>query len=117
MSTVLTAAPAARTVSAQPAPSDTRPVDPFRCVAFTVRADADPGTLPRVLELFAKRGLVPASVASRLLGDAMTMEIEVVGLARAESDHIGNCLRQIPMVTQVRLAERTVPAELLACAE
>ncbi|WP_247887087.1 hypothetical protein [Azospirillum sp. SYSU D00513] len=123
MSTVLmTAAPAARTASVQPAPAETRPVDPYRCVAFTVRADADPGTLPRLLELFAKRGLVPASVTSRLHGDAMTVEVEAVGLARAESDHIGNCLRQLPMVAQVRLAERTVPAELLgaellACAE
>jgi prephenate dehydratase len=107
MSTVLMTAPAAVA----------RPSDPFRCVAFTVHADADPGTLPRVLELFAKRGLVPTALSSRLSGDRLAMEVEAVGLARAESDHIGNCLRQIPMVTQVFTAERTVPAELLACAE
>ena len=30
--------------------------------SFTVQAMADPGSLPRVLEVFAKRGLVPCYV-------------------------------------------------------
>ena len=101
MSTVVLAAPAA----------ESRPTDPNRCVAFAVEADADPGTLPRVLELFAKRGLVPLSLISRLLGDRVAVEVEVVGMVRAESNHVGNCLRQIPMVTQVTVTERTVPGD------
>ena len=89
-----------------PAPVESRPTDPSRRVAFAVRAGADPGALPRVLELFAKRGLVPAALTSRLHDDALAMEIEMAGLARAESDHIANCLRQIPMVTQVLTTEQ-----------
>ncbi|WP_448203256.1 hypothetical protein [Azospirillum sp. sgz302134] len=102
MSTVVLAAPAA----------ESRPIDPNRCVAFAVQADADPGTLPRVLELFAKRGLVPLSLNSRLLGDALAVEVEVTGMVAAESNHVGNCLRQIPMVTRVTVTDRTLPADL-----
>ena len=102
MSTVVLAAP----------PAESRPTDPNRCVAFAVEADADPGTLPRVLELFAKRGLVPLSLTSRLLGDRVAVKVEVVGMVRAESNHVGNRLRQIPMVTQFTVFERTVPGDL-----
>lgn len=93
-----------------PAPAETRATDPGRCVTFAVRADADPGSLPRVLELFAKRGLVPASLRSELLPDAETLDIavEVVGMVRAESDHVANCLRAIPLVSHVLTAERTL---------
>jgi acetolactate synthase regulatory subunit len=115
MSTVLMTAPTAAPTH-NPA-GGTRATDPFRCVAFTLRADADPGTLPRVLEFIAKRGLVPTLFTSQLHGDMLAITVEVVGLAKAESDHIANCLRQIPMVAQVLTSERTVPGELLACAE
>ncbi|MDQ2104389.1 hypothetical protein [Azospirillum isscasi] len=107
VSTVVLAAPAA----------ESRPSDPNRLVRFAVRADADPGTLPRVLELFAKRGLVPLSLNGRLLGDELTVEVEVSGMVAAESNHVGNCLRQIPMVLAVTVTERTVPADLPAAAE
>lgn len=107
MSTVTLAAPAA----------ESRPTDPNRLVRFAVRADADPGTLPRVLELFAKRGLVPLSLSSRLLGETLTVEVEVTGMVTAESSHVGNCLRQIPMVLTVAVTERTVPLDLPAAAE
>lgn len=102
-----------RSVAVLAAPAaESRPTDPNRCVAFLVQADADPGTLPRVLELIAKRGLVPLSLSSRLTGDSLDVEIEVAGMVRAESDHVGNCLRQIPMVARVTVTERTVPADL-----
>ena len=35
---------------------------------FSVQAHADPGVMPRVLELFAKRGLVPSSFQSSTTG-------------------------------------------------
>ncbi|MFC5359837.1 hypothetical protein [Azospirillum himalayense] len=107
LSTVTLAAPAA----------ESRPTDPNRLVRFAVQADADPGTLPRVLELFAKRGLVPLSLNSRLLGETLTMEVEMAGMVAAESNHVGNCLRQIPMVLTVAVTERTLPLDLPAAAE
>lgn len=90
--------------------AEARPTDPTRSVTFAVLADADPGTLPRVLELFAKRGLVPAALNSRLAGDALSIMVEVTGMVRAESNHVANCLRAIPMVEQVSVGERTAPA-------
>ena len=100
---------AAQSTTVLPAPAETRATDPGRCVTFAVRADADPGSLPRVLELFAKRGLVPASLRSELLPDGETLDItvEMIGLVRAESDHVANCLRAIPLVSHVLTAERT----------
>lgn len=84
-----------------------RATDPARRVFFALRADAEPGVLPRILELFAKRGLVPMAVSSRLTveADALTVEVEVAGLVRAESDHIAHCLRGLPTVSQVLTSE------------
>jgi|GEM_PF-1251517 len=111
---------AAAVVLAPPA-AESRPCDPSRRVVFSVIADADPGTLPRVLELVAKRGLVPLALVSRLVDDTLTIEMEVGGMVRAESDHVGQCLRQIPMVARVTLGERALSVEgvasLLAAAE
>lgn len=105
--TVAVAAVAAQPTRSTP-PSDTRETAPGRAVTFTLRADADPGVLPRALELFAKRGLIPVSLRGELAGDFNTLavEIEVVGMARHESDHVANCLRTIPMVGHVLVSER-----------
>lgn len=102
MSTVSTAA-----LAASP---ETRATDPARLVTFTLRADADPGVLPRVLELVAKRGLVPELLTSRRHpdSDTLSIEMEVSGMVRHESDHVANCLRAIPMVMQVLATERTL---------
>lgn len=102
MSTASTAAVAA--------PAECRPTDPARSVTFTLRADADPGVLPRVLELVAKRGLVPELLTSRHHADTGTLsiEMEVAGMVRQESDHVANCLRAIPLVMQVLATERTL---------
>ncbi|MBP2299517.1 hypothetical protein [Azospirillum picis] len=102
-------------VHAPAAQPDCRPAAPGRRVVFSLLADADPGTLPRVLELVAKRGLVPLALDSRLTdGDSLTITMEVGDLAQAETDHIGRCLGQIPMVAQVATAE--LPAAGLAAA-
>ncbi len=94
----------ATTTLAPPAP-EARPTAPDRRVVFALVADADPGTLPRVLELVAKRGLVPDALTSRLNDDTLAIEMAVVGMARGESDHVANCLRQIPMVAHVTVTE------------
>lgn len=116
-----TAKSAAAAVALAPPAAESRPCDPSRRVVFSVIAAADPGTLPRVLELVAKRGLVPLALVSRLADDTLTIEMEVGGMVRAESDHVGQCLRQIPMVARVTIGERALSVEgmasLLAAAE
>ncbi|MBP2230652.1 acetolactate synthase small subunit [Azospirillum agricola] len=110
MSSSAVSSAATSTVTLTPPAAEARACAPERRVGFSVVADADPGTLPRILELVAKRGLVPDALSSLLAGDTLVVEMEVVGLPKAESDHIGNCLRQIPMVARVTMAERA-PAE------
>jgi len=105
------------TVTLAPPAAEARPVEPGRRVGFSVVADADPGTLPRVLELVAKRGLVPDSLSSVLAGDTLAIEMNIVGMAQAESRHVANCLRQIPMVARVTMTERAPAAGLLVAAE
>jgi hypothetical protein len=90
-----------------------------RVACFAVQADADPGILPRVLALFAKRSLVPdrltghrstrdesTAMGSASDGDELAIDLQVVGLDAAETDYIARCLRQIPGVVAVLTAEK-----------
>jgi hypothetical protein len=70
-------------------------------VRFTVTADASPGLLPRLLQPFAKRDLVPDTLESRRSGETLRVDIQMRGMP-AEMVHLveGN-LRQTVGVTQV----------------
>src|SRR5471030_2336875 len=70
-------------------------------VRYCFEADAEPGVLPRALELLAKRGLVPARVFAQADADALNFEIEVEGLAPETADHVGRCLGEIVGVRAV----------------
>ena len=69
-------------------------------VRYCFEADAEPGVLPRALELLAKRGLVPARVFAQATDDQLSVEIEVEGLAPDTAEHVGFCLGQIVGVRQ-----------------
>jgi hypothetical protein len=70
---------------------------------FSVHASAEPGVMPRVLELFAKRGLVPDCWHSIVARPGMTLaiDIEIAGLERDTADYVANCMRQIAGVELV----------------
>jgi len=75
---------------------------------FFVCARAEPGVMPRVLELFAKRGLVPTVWHSAIAGGdhgQLTIDIEMGGLGREVAGYIASCLRQIADVETVLTAE------------
>ena len=95
----------------QPAQSAFQPeADPTHC--FSVHAAAEPGVMPRVLELFAKRGLVPSSWTSRVGAERdLTIDIQMVGMSSEVADYITSCLRQVVGV-QVVLASRKRRAAL-----
>lgn len=79
-----------------------------RAHSFSIHARAEPGLMPRVLELFAKRGLVPHRWHSRIAGpneDSLMIDIEVRGLERDRLDYVANCMRQIAGVEAVLSAE------------
>jgi acetolactate synthase small subunit len=75
---------------------------------FSVHARAEPGVMPRVLEQFAKRGLVPTVWHSAIAGTDradLKIQIEMVGLGRGIARYIAACLRQIADVETVLTAE------------
>lgn len=78
--------------------------DPSDLAVFSVHARADPGVMPRVLELFAKRGLVPSywhSAVSGVEQSRLSIEVRMTGLGRDLTEYIAACLRQIASVDAV----------------
>lgn len=79
-----------------PSVAVTAPEPSAAAAAFFLQASADPGVLPRVLELFAKRGLVPDRLRSTTAaGRRLEVEVVVAGLGSETVEYIANCLRQV----------------------
>ena len=74
-------------------------------VCFSVQARAEPGVMPRVVELFAKRGLVPQQWHSTASGSALTIEVQIGGLGRDLAGYIARSMRQIIGVETVLTSE------------
>jgi hypothetical protein len=89
--------------SAAAAVSD-RASDPFS-VSFSIRARAEPGVMPRVVELFAKRGLVPLRWNSAVADQALSIDVQMTGLDRDMTDYIARCMRLIHGVETVLTVE------------
>jgi acetolactate synthase small subunit len=85
------------------------PLEGESTACFSVHAAAEPGVMPRVLELFAKRGLVPSAWHSRVNGGELTIDIQMHGLAGAPAEYIAACLRQIAYVAVVLISEKRSP--------
>ena len=76
---------------------------------FAVQARAEPGVMPRVLEVFAKRGLVPSQWHSSLAGperDTIHIDIQVEGMEAALVEYIARCLRQLADIDIVLISEK-----------
>jgi hypothetical protein len=76
---------------------------------FSISAEVDPGIMPRVLELFAKRALVPSRWVSDLLeseGRELAIDVQLAGLAPETAALIARSLRQIPGVKRVLTAHK-----------
>ena len=79
---------------------------------FSIRAEADPGVMPRVLQLFAKRNLVPHRWHSDRHGPGgrdLAIDLQVEGLAPEVADYIARCLRQLHYVDAVLTSEKARP--------
>ena len=76
---------------------------------FSVFAAPEPGVMPRVLELFAKRGLVPRRVHGNMVGSGpggLEIDVHVDGLPEETAAHVANCLRGLVEVERVLTATR-----------
>ena len=84
------------------APRTTKPT-----ACFSVTAEAEPGVMPRVLELFAKRGLVPSLWHSKVAPTGeLTIDLQMAGMETALALQIAKSLRQIWGVSSVLTAEK-----------
>ena len=75
---------------------------------FCVTAQAEPGVLPRIVELFAKRGLTPTHLrADWGEGGAGTLKIDmrVAGMDPDLAAYIGQCMRAVVTVTDVQVLQ------------
>jgi len=77
-------------------------------VLFSVQARAEPGVMPRVVELFAKRGLVPQKWHSTAAGSVLAIDLQIGGIGRDLAGYIARSMRQIigvetVLTTQTRL--------------
>ena len=80
---------------------------------FSVHAAADPQVLPRVLEVFAKRGMVPSQWYSTRCGDGgaeLQIDIQVADLEPALSRRIAETLRQLYCVDTVLTSVKEMAA-------
>lgn len=74
---------------------------------YRMTADPDPGLLPRVLQVFAKRSLVPDAVRAErfVLGladdDILSVELHVPAMPEATAMHVAACLRETVGVRSV----------------
>lgn len=90
-------------------------------VCFSIQAAAEPGVMPRVLELFAKRNLVPERWVSGVhaptdqgnverglaqRGAELMIDLQVAGLTRQDQDYLTRCLAQITDVRSVLTSEK-----------
>ena len=88
------------------AESEAAPLAVPLTVCFSVHAAAEPGVMPRVLELFAKRGLVPQNWRSAASETVLTIDVQMPGLEREVADYIARSMRQIVGVDAVLTSER-----------
>lgn len=76
-------------------------------VCFSVQGLADPGLLPRVIGLWAKRGLTPTRWHSAVCGRGdreLYIDVEMPGLSADLATQIAKELRQIWGVSQVLMS-------------
>lgn len=93
-----------------PDPAAGPDVDPAGA-CFALTAAASPGVMPRVLELFAKRGLTPTEWRSHAEAGRLSIELRMAGIEPRLATYIGACLRQIHLVDRVLVTPADPPTD------
>lgn len=79
----------------------------LKTFCFSIQASAEPGVMPRVLHLFAKRNLVPERWVSGVDGQGgLTIDLQVAGLDPQLTAYIARCLGQLAYVQRVLTSEK-----------
>jgi hypothetical protein len=82
-------------------------VRPKLLIWFRIRAHAEPQTLPRVLNFFAQRDLLPLEIHSVLQGSWLAITVTVANMPFEVAEIIAEKLRQTVLVTSVELCSQT----------
>lgn len=89
--------------------SGSYPVQRRQTACFSVIATAEPGTLPRVLEIFAKRGLVPdrwlSAVAGPRAGE-LHIDIQLADADGGLVERLAQSMRQVVSVQSVLTSDK-----------
>ena len=90
-----------------PAEQLTKPSDPEprldQAFHYHLRALREPSVLPRVLEMFALRDLIPHHVACWEDDGGLVVDVHVRGLETQHARHLAQRMRNIVPVSQVAL--------------
>jgi hypothetical protein len=76
---------------------------------FSVHTDAEPSALPRVVEVFARLGHVPARChvdRASHVGQELVIDAQLEELALDEAEHVARCLDRVVSVVQVLWSEK-----------
>ena len=76
---------------------------------YSVHAPADVTVMPRVLDVFVRRGLIPSVWHSSVVpGDPgeIQIDVQVAGLDAAMAERLAQCLRQLVCVGCVLTSEK-----------
>jgi hypothetical protein len=76
---------------------------------FSVHADAEPSALPRVMDVFARLGHVPARChveRGARAGDELVIDAQLEALEPVEAAHVARCLDRVVSVVQVLWSEK-----------
>ena len=91
--------------------SGSLPVQRPHTACFSVIATAEPGTMPRVLEIFAKRGLMPDRWLSAVVGPTggeLHIDIQLADADAGLVERLAQSLRQVVSVQSVLTSEKRV---------
>ena len=75
-------------------------------LCFSLVAKADPGIMPRVMALFAKRAVVPNYWCSRVSGGELAIDLQVADLDHDTALYLAACFRQMPGMGTVLMSEK-----------
>ena len=76
---------------------------------FSLTADSDPATLPRVLEVFAKLGRLPSQCHASTFGaeeQEMHIDLQFTNMDQSEGEHMARALRGCLLVNSVLTSQK-----------
>ena len=79
----------------RPLPSRSTASDTTTC--YSLQAAADPGLMPSIVEIFARRGLVPTRLHASVGGprNDLSIDLEMAGMAPRDADRIAVEMRAL----------------------